>query len=207
MYFIYTLILALGLDPDLSLLSPSVSKILARLLPDRFGFLKIPQLHRSIWVHAVSVGEVKAVKNCSSGCGEQFPGKAARRLDSDAGRASNSRGAAAISSITRFTFRSICRGVFGATVDRVDPEMVIIAETEIWPNFPAGMPEARIRVVMINGRISDRSFARYRLVRRWLRRVFEDYTVIGMQSEMDRQRIEAIGANPQQGHGIRQPEI
>jgi 3-deoxy-D-manno-octulosonic-acid transferase len=49
---------------------------------------------------------------------------------------------------------------------------------------------------MINGRISDRSFSRYRVARRWLRRVFEDYTIIGMQSEMDRQRIEAIGADP-----------
>ena len=49
---------------------------------------------------------------------------------------------------------------------------------------------------MINGRISDKSFASYRVVRRWLRRVFEDYTVIGMQSERDRARIEAIGADP-----------
>src|SRR5262249_56805584 len=50
---------------------------------------------------------------------------------------------------------------------------------------------------MINGRISDKSFTRYRLVRRWLGRVFRDYTIMGMQSEADRQRIEAIGADPQ----------
>jgi 3-deoxy-D-manno-octulosonic-acid transferase len=49
---------------------------------------------------------------------------------------------------------------------------------------------------MINGRISDRSFARYRLARRWLRRVFADYTVMGMQSQTDRMRIEEIGADP-----------
>ena len=75
--------------------------------------------------------------------------------------------------------------------------MVIIAETEIWPNFLRACRTRGIRVVMINGRISDKSFARYRLVRRWLRRVFEDYSIIGMQSEMDRRRIEAIGADPQ----------
>src|SRR5437867_10373041 len=51
--------------------------------------------------------------------------------------------------------------------------------------------------MMINGRISDRSFNRYRLIRHWLERVFKDYTVIGMQSETDRQRIEAIGADLQ----------
>ena len=50
--------------------------------------------------------------------------------------------------------------------------------------------------MMINGRISDKSFARYRLIRGWLRRVLEDYTMIGMQSEMDRRRIEAIGGDP-----------
>jgi 3-deoxy-D-manno-octulosonic-acid transferase len=83
------------------------------------------------------------------------------------------------------------------SLDRVDPEWVIIAETEIWPNFLRACRTRGIRVVMINGRISDRSFARYRVVRHWLRRVFEDYTVIGMQSETDRARIEAIGADPQ----------
>src|SRR5204863_423267 len=82
-------------------------------------------------------------------------------------------------------------------VDHVDPAMVIIAETEIWPNFLRACRTHEAQVVMINGRISDKSFARYRLARRWLRRVFEDYTIIGMQSEMDRLRIEAIGADPQ----------
>lgn len=50
--------------------------------------------------------------------------------------------------------------------------------------------------MMINGRISDKSFPRYRLVRRWLPRVLADYTVLGMQSETDRRRIEEIGADP-----------
>ena len=83
------------------------------------------------------------------------------------------------------------------TVDRIDPEWVIIAETEIWPNFLRTCRVRGVRVVMINGRISDKSFARYRVIRRWLRRVFEDYTLIGMQSDTDRARIEAIGADPQ----------
>ena len=79
---------------------------------------------------------------------------------------------------------------------RVDPQTVIIAETEIWPNFLRACSDRQIPVVMINGRISDRSSGRYLLVRRWLSRVFADYTIMGMQSEMDRQRIQAIGADP-----------
>ena len=80
----------------------------------------------------------------------------------------------------------------GRALRRVDPQMVIIAETEIWPNVLRGCRDRHVPVVMINGRISDRSYGRYLLVRRWLSRVFADYTVMGMQSEMDRQRIQAI---------------
>ena len=65
---------------------------------------------------------------------------------------------------------------------------MITAETEIWPNFLRACSDRHIPVVMINGRISDRSFSRYLLVRRWLSRVFADYTIMGMQSEMDRAR-------------------
>src|SRR5262249_1288324 len=50
-------------------------------------------------------------------------------------------------------------------------------------------------VMMINGRISDRSFPRYQRLQRWLRPVLANYYVLGMQSEIDRQRIESMGAD------------
>ena len=48
---------------------------------------------------------------------------------------------------------------------------------------------------MVNGRISDRSFPRYRVVRHWLKRVLDDFTLLGMQTEGDRERIESIAAD------------
>src|SRR5262249_60600396 len=72
-------------------------------------------------------------------------------------------------------------------VNRVDPEMVIVAETEIWPNFLRACRARGTRVVMINGRISDKSFSRYRLPRRSLRRGVEDFKIIRMQMEAARQ--------------------
>ncbi len=194
MYFIYTFMLALGL----ALALPYYLVRFRKYFPtfgDRLGFLKIPQLHGSIWIHAVSVGEVKAVEKLIERLRQQFPGKA---LVVSTATSTGQQLAQARRDIVdhTFYFPIDLPWCIRPAVERVDPEMVIIAETEIWPNFLRACRTHGARVVMINGRISDKSFSRYRLVRRWLRRVFEDYTIIGMQSETDRQRIEAIGADP-----------
>src|SRR5262249_7480291 len=82
-------------------------------------------------------------------------------------------------------------------LDRVRPELVIVAETEIWPNFLRECRRRRVPVMLINGRISDKSLPRYRRVRRWLAPVLDGYVILGMQSEVDRQRIQSVGANPE----------
>ncbi len=195
MYFTYTLILTLGLI----LTSPYYLVRFRKYLPtleDRFGFLRLPRLRSSIWVHAVSVGEVKAVEKLLERLRQQFPGK--RIVVSTATPAGQQLAAERRDIVDHtFYFPIDLPWCVRRTLNCLDPEVVIIAETEIWPNFLRQCRRRGTRVVMINGRISDKSFARYRLVRRWLRRVFEDYTIIGMQSEIDRRRIEAIGADPQ----------
>jgi 3-deoxy-D-manno-octulosonic-acid transferase len=194
MYFTYTLLLTLGLVVAF----PYYLVRFRRYLPtlrDRLGFLSLPQLHQSIWVHAVSVGEVKAVEKLLGGLRQQFPGKPLVVSTATPTGQQLARERRDIIGHTLYFPIDLPWCVRRALM-RVDPEMVIIAETEIWPNFLHACRARDVRVVMINGRISDRSFPRYRVVRRWLRRVFEDYTIIGMQSETDRQRIEAIGANP-----------
>jgi 3-deoxy-D-manno-octulosonic-acid transferase len=195
MYFIYTLILTLGLVVSFPYYFVRFGKYFPTLA-DRVGFLKVPQLHRSIWVHGVSVGEVKAVEKLLERLRQQFPGKPLVVSTSTPAGQQLARERRDIVDHT-FYFPIDLPWCVRRTVDRIDPEMVIIAETEIWPNFLRACRTRGVRVVMINGRISDKSFARYRLVRRWLRRVFEDYSIIGVQSEMDRRRIEAIGADPQ----------
>src|SRR5207247_1714060 len=195
MYFLYTLALTVGLLLIFPYYLVRFRKYLPTV-PDRFGFVKLPQMQDSIWVHAVSVGEVKAVERLLEGLRQQFPDKplvvstvtpagqelARERIDIVHGT---------------FYFPIDLPWCVRHVLDRLRPEIVIIAETEIWPNFLRECRIRGIRVMMINGRISDKSFTRYRLVRRWLGRVFKDYTIMGMQSETDRQRIEAIGADPQ----------
>src|SRR5438094_4602045 len=194
MYFIYTFALALGLLLTFPYYLVRFRKYLPTL-PDRFGLGKLPHLKSSIWVHAVSVGEVKAMERLLEGLRQQFPEKPlVVSTVTPAGQAlARERG----DIIDRtFYFPIDLRWCVQRVLNQINPEVVIIAETEIWPNFLRECRSRGIRVMMINGRISDRSFARYQLVRRWLQRVLEDYTLIGMQSETDRQRIEAIGADP-----------
>src|SRR5215468_4150534 len=75
MYFIYTIILTLGLIVALPYYLVRFRKYLPTLA-DRLGFLKMPQLRGAIWIHAVSVGEVKAVERLLERLRQQFPGKA-----------------------------------------------------------------------------------------------------------------------------------
>jgi 3-deoxy-D-manno-octulosonic-acid transferase len=193
MYLVYTFLLYAGLLLTL----PWYALKFRRYFPtlkDRLGFLEIPQLERSVWVHAVSVGEVKSVR------------KLVARL-----RAAHSDQPLVLSTITPagqelarstkdladhvFYFPLDLPGAIRRTLDRVNPGLVVIAETEIWPNFLRECRKRGIRVVMVNGRISDRSLPRYRVIRRWLKQVLDDYTLLGMQTETDRERIESIGAD------------
>src|SRR3989442_10855328 len=171
MYFIYTFILTLGLVLAFPYYLVRFRKYLPTLA-DRFGFMKIPQLRHAIWVHAVSVGEVKAVENLVERLRKQFPGKP---LVISTATPAGQQLARAWHDIVdhTFYFPLDLPWCVRSAVYRVDPEMVIIAETEIWPNFLRACRRHGVRVVMINGRISDKSFSRYRLARRWLRRVFE----------------------------------
>jgi 3-deoxy-D-manno-octulosonic-acid transferase len=194
MYRIYSLVLRAGL----TVLSPYFlvhSRRYWPTLPDRFGYLKLPRLRKTVWVHAVSVGEVKAVEKLLERLRQEFPDRPV------------------VVSTTTVTGQSLAReqrgrlvdhtlyfpldlpGPLRRTLDRLRPSLVIIAETEIWPNFLRICRQRNIPVMMVNGRISDKSLSGYRRVRRWLGRVLNDYTVLGMQSDLDRRRMEAIGAD------------
>jgi 3-deoxy-D-manno-octulosonic-acid transferase len=188
MYFIYTFTLALGLLLAFPYYLVRFRKYLPTLR-DRLGLLNLPQLQHSIWVHAVSVGEVKAVEKLLEGLRREFPDKTLVVSTATPAGQVLARQRRDVIAHT-FYFPIDLPWCVMRSLNRVNPEMVIIAETEIWPNFLRACRSRGTRVLMINGRISDKSFARYRIVRRWLRRVFEDYTIMGMQSETDRQRIE-----------------
>ena len=73
---------------------------------------------------------------------------------------------------------------------------MVILETELWPNFLRQCRKLSVATVIANGRISPRSFARYRRVRSFIKRVINDASLLVMQSESDRERAIELGADP-----------
>ena len=210
MYPLYTALTALGtllLLPYFAILRWRRGKHFHGLA-ERLGFL--PGTLRAaagppgeaVWIHAVSVGEVLAATAFVAELHRRFPG---RRLvistTTPAGQAlARERLAPIAGSGAVFYFPLDWPFAVSRAFRAVRPSLVAVVETEIWPNFLRQAERRGVPVVFVNGRISARSFAR---TRRWqwlaggfFRRVLGDARLFLMQSESDRQRILALGADP-----------
>jgi len=78
--------------------------------------------------------------------------------------------------------------------DRVRPDLFVLVETDIWPNFLARLARVGVPAAWVNARVSARSLARYRLVKPWWSRVLALFAFIGAESEEDRRRLLLLGA-------------
>lgn len=169
-------------------------------VPERFGFLspaKVSALSRggSIWIHAVSVGESIAVRSLVASLRRTFPDRPiVFSTVTETGREISEK-------IPGIDVRIYFPFDFGFAVARVfravRPSLVIIAETEIWPNFLREAQRRSVPVLLANGRISDRSFGRYLRFRSLLSGPLSGFSRFCMQTEIDRERIVLIGAPPE----------
>ena len=144
-----------------------------------------------IWLHAVSVGEVLAVSRLVEEIGTALPG---HRL--------------LISTTTR-TGQDLARTRFGAErvlycpldlpwavrayLNALQPQMLILAETEFWPNLLNGCFRRNIPVVVVNARISDRSWPRYQMLQRLWRPILGRLARVLAQTSTDAERVVALG--------------
>ena len=80
-------------------------------------------------------------------------------------------------------------------LERLRPRAILILETEIWPNLLRLCAQEGVPVILVNGRISPRSFPRYRALRPFLRRALSCVSLFGMQSREDADRIVDLGAD------------
>ena len=165
-------------------------------LGERLG--KVPAWLRSqsaerpvIWLHAVSVGEVLAVSRLITDLDKALPGLQVL-----------------ISTTTR-TAQKLARERFGANrvfycpldlpwavkayLDAVRPRMLVLAETEFWPNLLSGCFRRKIPVAVVNARISDRSWPRYRKLRWFWQPQLSRISRVLAQTETDAERLKAIG--------------
>jgi 3-deoxy-D-manno-octulosonic-acid transferase len=150
-----------------------------------------------VWIHAVSVGEVLAALPLARKLKEQFP---SRRLvistTTPTGQALALERAPFADAV--FYFPLDWPGPVARAFRAVQPALVVLVETEIWPNFLRHARRAGVPVVFINGRISERSFARTRrfqaVIGGFVKRVLADADAFLMQSDDDARRIRLLGA-------------
>ena len=197
MYFIYSLLLGLGfliLLPRFVLDAFRHGKYVAGFR-ERLGSLA-PLTNDGrpvIWIHCVSVGETQAARPLVKGIRKRFPDHLI-----------------AISTIT-LTGQNLAREVFQSDVARVfyfpfdwrwvvrrtlkaiNPDAVLVMETELWPGFLLECKQQQIPVAIVNGRLSEQSFRRYRLIRSFMRRVLSSLSLAIMQTEADAGRLHALG--------------
>ena len=167
-------------------------------LRERFGRLPVavnPERRPSIWLHAVSVGEALAARPLLRALRSAYP---EHRL---------------VVSTTTATGQRVARGFDGEVdavcyapfdfppfvnraLDRIAPQLLLVVDTEIWPNLLRACRRRGVGVLIVNGRLSDRSFRRYRLVRCCMRRVLADVGHVCAQTGAWARRFVAIGADP-----------
>ncbi|MCI0369941.1 MAG: 3-deoxy-D-manno-octulosonic acid transferase [candidate division NC10 bacterium] len=148
---------------------------------------------RPVWVHAVSVGEVLAVSGLLRALRErrpELPILISTVTETGQAVAAERLGEAQ----ARVYFPFDLPGCIRLALEAIQPRLVLLAETELWPNFLRACGDRAIPVVLANGRISPRSFPRYRLARPFLRRVLRDLTLCLMQGKADADRLRALGA-------------
>ncbi|MEO5811098.1 MAG: lipid IV(A) 3-deoxy-D-manno-octulosonic acid transferase [Rhodanobacter sp.] len=168
-----------------------------RRWPERFGLFKSPDFRGSLWIHAVSVGEVNAAAPLI------------RALRADYANAP-----LVITTVTP-TGSARVHQLFGRSVfhvylpydlpfaverflRQVRPRLALIVETEIWPNLYFGCHQHGIPLMIVNARMSRRSLRGYRPLRALARSALACVRLIAAQSRSDAARYRLLGADPQQ---------
>ncbi|MDD5724292.1 MAG: 3-deoxy-D-manno-octulosonic acid transferase [Syntrophales bacterium] len=152
-----------------------------------------------IWVHAVSVGEVTAAAPIISSLRTLYPG-ACIVLSTSTETGQEMAHLLVTDATSHIYYPLDIPFVVRKTIDKVRPDIFVPVETEIWPNFIRACEKRRIPVAMVNGRISPRSFRRYRQTRFFWKRVMNMVDVTGVISAIDASRLEALGVEPSKIH-------
>ena len=195
MYVLYTLAfaLALVLSAPYYLWKGRGSGAYLRRFGQRLGRLppSLDTREPSIWIHAVSVGEVLVAHGLVDALKARFP---SRRV---------------VVSTTTATGNAVAEslptdGVFFNPLDLpwavrrvlagLNPSLLVLVETEIWPNLIHEAHRRGVRVAVVNGRLSPRSYPRYRRLRPLLSRVLAEVDAFLMQGEAHAERARQIGA-------------
>ena len=182
------IILKFALSPRKGALKPLWSE-----LPERFGKITVPASVPAagrVWVHCASAGEVNAAAALIARLAAR--GKA---VILTATTATGRERAAALPGVAAVSFAPLdCALAVDIFLERVQPEALLIVETEIWPQMLALTSRHGIPAGIVNARMTERSFGRYRWIAPMLRPLLAELSVVAAQTEADAARFRALGA-------------
>jgi len=148
---------------------------------------------KCIWIHAVSVGEVNAAKTIIRGLGNRFGEfEIVVSTTTDTGFARARSLFSEKHEVFYFPFDFslvVCRAFMN-----IRPVICLLMELEVWPNFVSIAKRLDIPVVVVNGRISDKSFSGYKKIRPFVKRVFGKVTLVLAQTDEYAKRFREVGA-------------
>jgi 3-deoxy-D-manno-octulosonic-acid transferase len=165
-------------------------------LKQRMGYLPVSfnlDGDSSIWIHAVSVGEVLTARALLPELRERYPRlRIFLSTTTMTGQQIASKNLQYVDQVFFFPFD--LGFVVQRTLRLVRPRLFVMIETEIWPNLLRACHRAGVKTALVNGRISERSYPRYRLARPLFRRVLQHIDRFCMQSDESARRIIDLGA-------------
>ncbi len=155
---------------------------------------QLPPEEGRVWIHAVSLGETNV---------GLILARAVRSLDPERSVVFSSSTPTGMENLSRrwdgvsFYAPWDSAQVVRAFLDAVRPEVLVLLETELWPNLISLSKERGVRILIVNARISDRAFRRYRWIRGFIRdRVLRFVDAVLCQDEIARERFLGLGADP-----------
>ena len=168
---------------------------------EKLGFFKQPDLGKKvIMYHGVSVGEIIALENLIKKTKETFPDyKIVVTTGTKTGQDTAVKKYSNIADYITYFPYDIPLAVT-KFLNKINPAVVLIAETEIWPVFADCCKKRNIPLYTINGRISDSTYRLYKLLKGFFKHVFVNYTEILTQSNEDREKLISIGAPEEHTH-------
>ena len=197
LYSILVLVLAVVASPWFIYQALRYKKYVGSL-GQRMGYLPVSfnmDGDESIWVHAVSVGEVLTARPLISDLKRRYPNlRMFLSTTTMAGQQLARRNVPDVDAVFYFPFDFAF--VVRRTLDLVRPKLFVMMETEIWPNLLRECRARGVKTAIVNGRLSPRSFPRYRMIRPMMRRVLDHIDKFLVQSEESARRFIDLGADP-----------
>ena len=148
---------------------------------------------KRIWIHALSVGEVLSTRPLIQALKKRYPDKPIVLTVKTVQGMKVAQQEAAGEVDDLFFMPLDYKGAVVRIIKATDPSMFILVETDIWPGIISCLKARGIKIILVNGRVSPRTFRGYKKFRFYFKKILNDIDLLLMQSELDSSRIEAIG--------------